>query len=114
MKLPNVAIGGSGGLGGTNASFFVRGIGTGRNAVNQESAVALYVDDSYYGRSDGAILAVMDVAQIEVSRGPQGTLFGRSATAGAIRYITNKPNYDIATSALIWAVPSPNSSRLNA
>lgn len=94
VKLPNVAIGGAGGLGGTNAAFYVRGIGTSRNAVNQESAVALYVDDAYYGRSDGAILAVMDVAQIEVSRGPQGTLFGRSATAGAIRYITNKPNYE--------------------
>jgi len=94
IKLPNVAIGGAGGVGGTNAAFYVRGIGTSRNAVNQESAVALYVDDAYYGRSDGALLAVMDVAQIEVSRGPQGTLFGRSATAGAIRYITNKPNYD--------------------
>jgi iron complex outermembrane receptor protein len=94
MKLPNVAIGGSGGLGGTNAAFYVRGIGTSRNAVNQESAVALYVDDAYYGRSDGAILSVLDVASIEVLRGPQGTLFGRSATAGAMRYITNKPIYE--------------------
>jgi len=91
VKMPNVAIGGSGGLGGSNAAFYVRGIGSGRNAVNQESAVALYVDDGYYGRSDGALLSVMDVEKIEVSRGPQGTLFGRGATAGAIRYITAKP-----------------------
>lgn len=91
IKMPNVAIGGSGGLGSSNASFFIRGIGSTRNAVNQESAVALYVDDSYFGRTDGALLSVMDVQRIEVSRGPQGTLFGRSATSGAIRYITNKP-----------------------
>jgi iron complex outermembrane receptor protein len=91
VKIPNVAIGGSGGLGSSNAAFFIRGIGSTRNAVNQESAVALYVDDSYYGRTDGALLSVMDVARIEVSRGPQGTLFGRSATSGAIRYITNNP-----------------------
>jgi iron complex outermembrane receptor protein len=95
VKMPNVAIGGSGGLGGSNAAFYVRGIGTSRNAVNQESAVALYVDDGYYGRSDGALLSVMDVEKIEVSRGPQGTLFGRSATAGAIRYITAKPSDEL-------------------
>lgn len=91
IKMPNVGIGGSGGLGGSNASFYIRGIGTSRNAVNQESSVALYVDDAYFGRSDGALLSVMDVQSIEVLRGPQGTLFGRSATSGAIRYITKKP-----------------------
>ena len=91
VKFPNVGIGGSGGLGGSNAAFFIRGIGADRNAVNQETAVALYVDDAYYGRTDGALLSVLDVEQIEISRGPQGTLFGRGATAGAIRYITKKP-----------------------
>lgn len=95
IKMPNVAIGGSGGLGASNASFFIRGIGSTRNGVHQESAVALYVDDSYFGRTDGALLSVMDVQSIEVSRGPQGTLFGRSATSGAIRYITNKPGEEL-------------------
>ena len=94
IKFPNVAAGGSGGLGGSNAAFFIRGVGTDRNAVNQETAVALYVDDTYYGRTDGALLSVLDVQQVEVSRGPQGTLFGRSATGGAIRYITKKPDDD--------------------
>ena len=92
-KLPNVSIGGAGGLGANNGAFYIRGLGTLRNAVNQESAVALYVDDFYFGRSDGALLSVMDVEKIEVLRGPQGTLFGRNATAGAIRYITKKPDY---------------------
>ncbi len=90
-RLGNVAIGGSGGLGSSNAAFYIRGIGTSRNAINQEPAVAVYIDDSYYGRSDDALLSLMDISSIEVLRGPQGTLFGRNATAGAIRYITQPP-----------------------
>lgn len=94
IKLPNVALGTSGGLGGHNGSFYIRGLGTGRNSLNQESAVALYIDDAYFGRSDAAILKVLDVERIEILRGPQGTLFGRNATSGAIRYITAKPSVD--------------------
>lgn len=91
IKMPNVNIGGSGGLGNSNADFNIRGLGNGRNAVTREPAVALYIDDVYYGRSDGALLNIIDVERIEVLRGPQGTLFGRNATGGAIRYITARP-----------------------
>jgi iron complex outermembrane receptor protein len=92
-KLPSVEIGRAGGI-SNNAAFFIRGLGTNRNAINQESAVALYIDDFYFGRSDGALLSVVDVENIEVLRGPQGTLFGRNASAGAIRYITKKPDLE--------------------
>ena len=96
IKLPNVHIGAGGGLGANNGNIIIRGLGADRNAVNQEQAVALYIDDAYYGRSDGSLLHLLDVERIEVLRGPQGTLFGRNATAGAVRYITQKPDDEFA------------------
>ena len=94
-KLPNVNLTAAGGSGSNNASFTVRGLGSGsRNSPNSENSVGLYIDDAYYGKTDGAILEVVDVDQIEVLRGPQGTLFGRNSTAGAIRYVTKKPHFD--------------------
>jgi iron complex outermembrane receptor protein len=94
-KLPNVNLTAAGGSGSNNASFTIRGLGSGsRNSPNSENSVGLYIDDAYYGKTDGAILEVIDVDQIEVLRGPQGTLFGRNSTAGAIRYVTKKPHFD--------------------
>lgn len=93
-RTPNVFLGAGGGFGSSNAAFYVRGIGADRNAINQEAAVAVYVDDVYYSRSDGALFNILDVEQIEITRGPQGTLYGRNATAGSIRYITREPDLE--------------------
>lgn len=56
-----------------------------------DSPVAIYVDGVYYGKTAGSVFDLIDLDRIEVLRGPQGTLYGRNAYAGAINFITHKP-----------------------
>ena len=96
--LPNVTLGSNGpGMG----NIFMRGLSSGF-AGNQSSAtfasfpnVATYLDDqSLQFPSRNLDIYMVDMARVEVLEGPQGTLFGGGAEAGAIRYITNKPKLD--------------------
>ena len=89
--IPNVSVGTAFGGGDQNATFSIRGAGQFRNTTFFDRAIGLYIDDVYYPRNAGAILRVMDLERVEVLRGPQGTLFGRNSTGGAIRYISQKP-----------------------
>jgi len=75
----------------TQPSYQMRGISTDDFGVGTESAVGVYIDGVYAARSGGALLAFNDIARIEVLKGPQGTLFGRNAAAGAISIVTNEP-----------------------
>jgi iron complex outermembrane receptor protein len=88
--VPNVDIySGNGTTGAGN--IFIRGVGARNTGVNYDSGVGIYLDDIYLSRPDGAILDNVDVANLQVLRGPQGTLFGKNTTGGAILYSTNKP-----------------------
>jgi len=69
----------------------IRGVGTGYSGPGLEGSVALYVDDSYFVTQTGAILSLLDVSQVQVLKGPQGTLYGRNATGGAIVISTTDP-----------------------
>ena len=70
----------------------IRGVGTTGNNIGLESAVGVFLDDVYLSRPGIALGDLMDVEQIEVLRGPQGTLFGRNTSAGAISIRTRRPN----------------------
>ena len=80
----------------TQPSYQLRGISTDDFGIGTESAVGVYVDGVYAARSGAALLAFNDVERIEVLKGPQGTLFGRNAAAGAISIITNEPGNEFA------------------
>lgn len=75
----------------TSLRLFIRGVGASDIQVTQDPAVGVYIDQIYIGRSTGLALELADLAQIEVLRGPQGTLFGRNSIGGAINMTTKKP-----------------------
>ena len=91
MFVPNAVIGPLGAGWGSTMAAFIRGIGLNDNILSYEPGVPIYIDDVYLGRNQGAILDLLDLERVEVLRGPQGTLFGKNAVGGAVRFISSKP-----------------------
>lgn len=81
-------------FGDTQPYLSLRGVSTSDYSHNQSSPVAMYVDETY--KSVGALQALQlyDLARVEVLRGPQGSLYGKNATGGAVNFITKKPTYE--------------------
>jgi iron complex outermembrane recepter protein len=78
-----------------NSAINIRGLGAPFGLTNDglEPGVGLYVDGVFYSRPASATLDFLDVDRIEVLRGPQGTLFGKNTTAGAINVTTRRPSF---------------------
>jgi iron complex outermembrane receptor protein len=78
-----------------NTSVNIRGFGAPLGLTNDgiDQGVGIYVDDVYYSRVASSTFDFLDVAQIEVLRGPQGTLFGKNTTAGAINITSRQPTF---------------------
>ena len=73
------------------AQIWIRGIGQRDDGSRVDAPVGVYIDGLYIPRKDGQLLDLLDVQSVQVLRGPQGTLFGKNTTAGAIVLTTNGP-----------------------
>jgi iron complex outermembrane receptor protein len=92
-RVPGLVIGGKL-TGGGNQAISLRGV-TGQTVLTgADTAVSVYIDGVYLSKPDAAFFTLADVERIEILRGPQGTLYGRNATAGAINIITRTPSSD--------------------
>lgn len=99
LVVPSLSI--QAGTSSTTTSLFLRGVGIGDFNSNTTGAVGVYVDDVFLGANAGKLFNVFDSEGIEVLKGPQGTLYGRNTTAGAIRFSSRKPTDEFSANAAI-------------
>jgi iron complex outermembrane receptor protein len=92
-QIPNLAIGTNGGPDGT-PSVVIRGVGLSDFSDANSGPIGIYVDDVYLKALRAQNFALFDLERLEVLRGPQGTLFGRNTTGGAVQYHSRKPGRD--------------------
>lgn len=84
----------------TNAipNFVLRGVGLNDFTAIQNSPIAIHSDEVYYGNSTLLNFGLFDIERVEVLKGPQGTLFGRNSTGGAVNFFSAKPSNEFSAS----------------
>jgi iron complex outermembrane receptor protein len=100
---PNLQFASYGPLTGNNsaAQVYIRGIGQSDGSSGVDPGVGLYIDDVYMGRSVGGVLDFRDIANVQILRGPQGTLFGRNTIGGAVLLTTTLPGNEFGGTARV-------------
>lgn len=83
-----------------NDALAIRGVSTNNFGVGGDGSVPVFVDGIYEGRNGGAITRFLDVERTEIVRGPQNTLFGRNAIAGAVSIVNNRPDPEAVSGRL--------------
>ncbi|MCG3171811.1 MAG: Vitamin B12 transporter BtuB [Pseudomonadales bacterium] len=83
----------------SNMGIAIRGIGVGETHLTADPKVGLYIDGIFISKTVGAVFDIAELERIEVLRGPQGTLFGRNTTGGAINVTTRKPTGELGGKA---------------
>ncbi|MEI8298192.1 MAG: TonB-dependent receptor [Pseudomonadota bacterium] len=91
-QIPNLQVNGI--VGEASPVFSLRGVSMFDYSLNQSSPVASYIDEVYKGNFVLFGVEMYDLERIEVLRGPQGTLYGKNTTGGAINFITHKPGFE--------------------
>lgn len=81
------------------ATIFLRGVGEDESFFTADPPVGIYIDDVYIPRQTGALFDLYDVERMEVLRGPQGTLYGRNTSAGAVKLVSRKPGETFGVNA---------------
>lgn len=106
---PNLEFTNNAPLAGNNSSsqVFIRGIGQVDPTAGVDPGVGLYIDDVYMGQSVGGSMELRDIYDVQILRGPQGTLFGRNTIGGAVLISTTQPDEEFSTS-LKFGIGSDN------
>ena len=89
--VPNLTFAPSQNVGDSAGNIFIRGIGQEDFVAGTEPGVGFYLDGVYVARTMGTLMNVLDIARIEVLRGPQGTLYGKNSIGGAINILSQPP-----------------------
>lgn len=76
----------------SSVNVFIRGIGQPDALQTFDPGVGIYVDDVYISRIQGSLFSLFDIERLEVLRGPQGTLYGKNSTGGAVKIVTKNPS----------------------
>lgn len=77
--------------------IYIRGVGTTSDSAASDPSIGVSIDEVSIGRAGASALAFLDIARVEILRGPQGTLYGRNASGGALNIYTNRPTFDRMT-----------------